>query len=66
MTCDRGCDGLRPHDTDVGANPEPRDLESDSFAYIEMLLEALPVLGKLVGTLDIAILWMPGDICFHR
>jgi len=50
------------NDTDVGANPEPRDPESDSFAFIEMLLEALAVLGKLVGALDIVIQRMPTEI----
>jgi len=49
------------NDTDV-ANPESRDPEIDSFAYIEMLLEALAVLGKLVGALDIVIQRMPTEI----
>ncbi|KAF8323217.1 hypothetical protein DL93DRAFT_2049947 [Clavulina sp. PMI_390] len=36
--------------------------ESDSFTYIETLLEALSVLGKLVGALDAVIQRMPHEI----
>lgn len=53
---------LPPNDHDTGVNPEPRNPESDSFTYIEMLLEALAVLGKLVGALDSVIQRMPTEI----
>ena len=33
----------------------PENPESDSFTYIETLLEALAVLGKLVGALDTVV-----------
>jgi exocyst complex component 4 len=51
-----------PNDSDVGANSGPHNPESDSFTYIEMLLEALAVLGKLVGALDIVTQRMPTEL----
>ena len=43
--------------TEEEANPE-----SDSFAYIETLLEALAVLGKLVGALDTVVQRLPVEL----
>lgn len=49
--------------TTVGlASTESQNPESDSFTYIEMLLESLAVLGKLVGALDTVIQRMPIEI----
>ena len=39
-----------------------RNPESDSFAYIETLLESLAVLGKLGSALDIVTQRLPGEI----
>jgi exocyst complex component 4 len=39
-----------------------RNPESDSFAYIETLLESLAVLGKLGSALDIVAQRLPGEI----
>ncbi|KAH8991923.1 Sec8 exocyst complex component-specific domain-containing protein [Lactarius akahatsu] len=39
-----------------------RNPETDSFAYIETLLESLSVLGKLGGGLDIVAQRLPGEI----
>ena len=39
-----------------------RNPESDSFAYIETLLESLTVLGKLGSALDIVAQRLPGEI----
>lgn len=43
----------------VQANIDP---EADSFAYIEMLLESLAILGKLGNTLDTVMQRLPGEI----
>lgn len=40
----------------------PQNPESDSFTYIETLLEALAVLGKLVGALDSVIQRAPTEM----
>lgn len=44
------------------ANPQPRNPEADSFAYIETLLESLAVLGKLGTGLDIVAQKLPSEI----
>ncbi|KAI6047781.1 exocyst complex component sec8 [Pisolithus marmoratus] len=43
----------------VQANVNP---EADSFAYIEMLLESLAILGKLGNTLDTVVQRLPSEI----
>ncbi len=57
---------------DTSLMPPPNSLpsssdenpESDSFTYIESLLEALAVLGKLVSVLDTVIQRLPAEL-FH-
>ena len=46
----------------VGPSQNQRNPETDSFAYIETLLESLSVLGKLGGGLDIVAQRLPGEI----
>ncbi|KAG8937024.1 hypothetical protein FRC02_008131 [Tulasnella sp. 418] len=42
--------------------PPTSDPESDTFTYIEMLIESLGVLGKLTGGLDAVIQRLPNEI----
>jgi exocyst complex component 4 len=46
----------------VGSSQNQRNPETDSFLYIETLLESLSVLGKLGGGLDIVAQRLPGEI----
>ncbi len=46
----------------VGPVQNQRNPETDSFVYIETLLESLSVLGKLGGGLDIVAQRLPGEI----
>ena len=46
----------------VGQSQNQRNPETDSFVYIEALLESLSVLGKLGGGLDIVAQRLPGEI----
>ncbi|KAH9944194.1 Sec8 exocyst complex component-specific domain-containing protein [Epithele typhae] len=52
--------GLGGHSTT--SNTTPRNPEADSFAYIETLLEALAVLGKLGTGLDIVAQKLPTEV----
>lgn len=45
-----------------GPSQNQRNPETDSFLYIETLLESLSVLGKLGGGLDIVAQRLPGEI----
>lgn len=46
----------------VSQSQNQRNPETDSFTYIETLLESLSVLGKLGGGLDIVAQRLPGEI----
>jgi exocyst complex component 4 len=46
----------------VGPGQNQRNPETDSFVYVETLLESLSVLGKLGGGLDIVAQRLPGEI----
>jgi exocyst complex component 4 len=46
----------------VGPSQNQRNPETDSFVYIETLLESLSVLGKLGGGLDIVAQRLPSEI----
>ena len=46
----------------AGPSQNQRNPESDSFVYIETLLESLSVLGKLGGVLDIVAQRLPSEI----
>jgi exocyst complex component 4 len=46
----------------VGQSQNQRNPETDSFVYIEALLESLSVLGKLGGGLDTVAQRLPGEI----
>ena len=46
----------------VGPSQNQRNPETDSFVYIETLLESLSVLGKLGGGLDTVAQRLPGEI----
>jgi exocyst complex component 4 len=46
----------------VGPSQNQRNPETDSFVYVETLLESLSVLGKLGGGLDIVAQRLPGEI----
>ena len=46
----------------VSQSRNQRNPETDSFSYIETLLESLSVLGKLGGGLDIVAQRLPGEI----
>ncbi|KAI0249495.1 Sec8 exocyst complex component-specific domain-containing protein [Lactifluus subvellereus] len=48
--------------TSVGQGQSQRNPETDSFAYIETLLESLSVLGKLGGGLDIVAQRLPSEV----
>jgi exocyst complex component 4 len=48
--------------TSVGQGQNQRNPETDSFAYIETLLESLTVLGKLGGGLDILAQRLPSEV----
>lgn len=44
------------------AGPEPAAPESDSFAYMEMLLESLAAMGRLGAALDTVVQRVPSEI----
>ncbi|KAI0322694.1 Sec8 exocyst complex component-specific domain-containing protein [Amylostereum chailletii] len=48
----------------LGGNSQPQDInpESDSFTYLETLLESLAVLGKLGSALDLVAQRLPSEI----
>lgn len=48
--------------TGVSSEEASSNPESDSFTYVEMLLESLSILGRLVGALDTVIQRMPSEI----
>ena len=48
--------------TSAGQGQSQRNPETDSFAYIETLLESLSVLGKLGGGLDVVAQRLPSEV----
>ena len=44
------------------SNPAPTNPEADSFAYMELLIESLAVLGKLGNVLDSVVQRLPSEI----
>lgn len=59
---DSGTSSIPPNGTSLIHSPANLNPESDSFAYMETLLESLAVLGKLAAALDNVSQRLPGEI----
>lgn len=59
---DSGTPSIPPNGTSLIHSPANLNPESDSFAYMETLLESLAVLGKLGAALDNVSQRLPGEI----